>query len=66
MAFHLTITLAIVAFAFSFAYAYDPSPLQDFCVASNDPKATGNSTTHRLLFAFVLVELDLLCEIILK
>nr|GMD69789.1 putative germin-like protein 2-1 [Ipomoea batatas] len=40
MAFHLTITLAIVAFAFSFAYAYDPSPLQDFCVASNDPKAT--------------------------
>ncbi|XP_019191262.1 PREDICTED: putative germin-like protein 2-1 [Ipomoea nil] len=40
MAFHLSITLAIVAFALSSAYAYDPSPLQDFCVASNDPKAT--------------------------
>nr|GMD59745.1 putative germin-like protein 2-1 [Ipomoea batatas] len=40
MAFHLTLTLAIIALVSSFAHAYDPSPLQDFCVAANDPKAT--------------------------
>ncbi|XP_061370974.1 germin-like protein subfamily 1 member 7 [Gastrolobium bilobum] len=29
--------VAILALASSVAYAYDPSPLQDFCVATNDP-----------------------------
>ncbi|XP_061362386.1 germin-like protein subfamily 1 member 20 [Gastrolobium bilobum] len=29
--------VAILALASSVAYAYDPSPLQDFCVAINDP-----------------------------
>ncbi|KAG8649821.1 germin-like protein subfamily 1 member 7 [Manihot esculenta] len=28
----------VLALAFSMASAYDPSPLQDFCVAMNDPK----------------------------
>nr|GMD35737.1 putative germin-like protein 2-1 [Ipomoea batatas] len=40
MAIHMTLTLAIISLVSSFAHAYDPSPLQDFCVASNDPKAT--------------------------
>ncbi|XP_019181467.1 PREDICTED: germin-like protein subfamily 1 member 7 [Ipomoea nil] len=40
MAFLLPTTLAIIALVFSFAHAFDPSPLQDFCVAANDPKAT--------------------------
>ncbi|XP_031110725.1 germin-like protein subfamily 1 member 20 [Ipomoea triloba] len=40
MAFLLPTTLAIVALVFSFAHAFDPSPLQDFCVAANDPKST--------------------------
>ncbi|KAF4355276.1 hypothetical protein CsatB_029056 [Cannabis sativa] len=31
------LTLAILALAISFASAYDPSPLQDFCVAIDDP-----------------------------
>ncbi|CAK9156777.1 unnamed protein product [Ilex paraguariensis] len=39
MANHFLATIALVALASSFAYASDPSPLQDFCVAINDPKA---------------------------
>ncbi|XP_019191289.1 PREDICTED: germin-like protein subfamily 1 member 17 [Ipomoea nil] len=38
MATGFLVTLSIVAFTSSLAYAYDPSPLQDFCVAVNDPK----------------------------
>nr|GMD55007.1 germin-like protein subfamily 1 member 13 [Ipomoea batatas] len=34
----LLVTIAIMALASSFANASDPSPLQDFCVAINDPK----------------------------
>jgi len=33
----LLATTPILALAFSLAYASDPSPLQDFCVAINDP-----------------------------
>ncbi|KAL5552385.1 hypothetical protein UlMin_002561 [Ulmus minor] len=33
---HFSFTLAILALA-TIASAYDPSPLQDFCVATNDP-----------------------------
>ncbi|XP_019191255.1 PREDICTED: germin-like protein subfamily 1 member 20 [Ipomoea nil] len=40
MAFFLPTTLAIIALVFSFAHAFDRSPLQDFCVAANDPKTT--------------------------
>ncbi|PON76571.1 Germin [Parasponia andersonii] len=32
------LTVAILALAASIAFAYDPSPLQDFCVAIDDPK----------------------------
>ncbi|KAM7523196.1 hypothetical protein LguiA_013098 [Lonicera macranthoides] len=35
---YFTLTIAILALASSLAYASDPSPLQDFCVALNDPK----------------------------
>ncbi|PIN12043.1 hypothetical protein CDL12_15349 [Handroanthus impetiginosus] len=41
MAIRLIVTaFAIVALASSLAYASDPSPLQDFCVAVNDSKAS--------------------------
>ncbi|KAK4282364.1 hypothetical protein QN277_013751 [Acacia crassicarpa] len=33
--------IALLALASSGAFAFDPSPLQDFCVAINDTKATG-------------------------
>ncbi|GMY24170.1 germin-like protein subfamily 1 member 7 [Fagus crenata] len=33
---HFLVTLALLALATSLASAYDPSPLQDFCVATND------------------------------
>ncbi|KAJ8572693.1 hypothetical protein K7X08_009204 [Anisodus acutangulus] len=36
----LVITIAILALASSLSTASDPSPLQDFCVAVNDSKAT--------------------------
>ncbi|XP_021898200.1 germin-like protein subfamily 1 member 20 [Carica papaya] len=36
--FQLHVVVAILAFAFSFASGYDPSPLQDFCVAIDEPK----------------------------
>ncbi|KAK8474556.1 hypothetical protein V6N13_148057 [Hibiscus sabdariffa] len=35
---HFIQALSILALASPFAYASDPSPLQDFCVAINDPK----------------------------
>ncbi|KAL4354533.1 hypothetical protein GQ457_06G017970 [Hibiscus cannabinus] len=35
---HFILALSILALASTFAYASDPSPLQDFCVAINDPK----------------------------
>ncbi|XWS57794.1 hypothetical protein CRYUN_Cryun09bG0203900 [Craigia yunnanensis] len=35
---HLLLAVSLLALASSFAYASDPSPLQDFCVAINDPK----------------------------
>ncbi|XP_030442028.1 germin-like protein subfamily 1 member 20 [Syzygium oleosum] len=34
----LSASLALLALALSFADAYDPSPLQDICVAVNEPK----------------------------
>jgi hypothetical protein len=33
--------VSILALASSIAFAYDPSPLQDFCVAIQDPKDGG-------------------------
>ncbi|CAK9187044.1 unnamed protein product [Ilex paraguariensis] len=38
MANHFLLTIILVALASSFAYASDPSPLQDFCVAIDEPK----------------------------
>ncbi|KAL5537498.1 hypothetical protein UlMin_043991 [Ulmus minor] len=35
---HFLLNAAILALATSIACAYDPSPLQDFCVAIDDPK----------------------------
>ncbi|KAK8589636.1 hypothetical protein V6N13_088467 [Hibiscus sabdariffa] len=35
---HFILALSILALASPFAYASDPSPLQDFCVAINNPK----------------------------
>ncbi|KAF4365968.1 hypothetical protein F8388_019212 [Cannabis sativa] len=35
---HFLVTLAIFALASFIASAYDPSPLQDFCVAVDDPE----------------------------
>ncbi|CAK9156137.1 unnamed protein product [Ilex paraguariensis] len=38
MANHFLVTIVLVALASSFAYASVPSPLQDFCVAIDEPK----------------------------
>ncbi|KAL1145124.1 hypothetical protein V6Z11_A11G277300 [Gossypium hirsutum] len=35
---HFILIFCLLALASPFAYASDPSPLQDFCVAINDPK----------------------------
>ncbi|KAG8478993.1 hypothetical protein CXB51_028874 [Gossypium anomalum] len=35
---HFILVFCLLALASPFAYASDPSPLQDFCVAINDPK----------------------------
>ncbi|KAG8383955.1 hypothetical protein BUALT_Bualt04G0067700 [Buddleja alternifolia] len=40
MAIRFVLTIAIVTLASSLAYASDPSPLQDFCVAVDDAKAS--------------------------
>ncbi|KAA8514835.1 hypothetical protein F0562_018014 [Nyssa sinensis] len=36
---HFLVATTTLVFALSLAYASDPSPLQDFCVAIDDPKA---------------------------
>ncbi|PNS90086.1 hypothetical protein POPTR_019G026200v4 [Populus trichocarpa] len=36
---HFLLAFVLLTLASSIASAYDPSPLQDFCVAINDPKA---------------------------
>lgn len=38
---HFLLGFALLALASSLAYAEDPSPLQDICVAINDPKNGG-------------------------
>ncbi|XP_058006521.1 germin-like protein subfamily 1 member 17 [Hevea brasiliensis] len=35
---HFLAAFVLLALSSSFAFAFDPSPLQDFCVAINDPK----------------------------
>ena len=35
---HLFLALAVLALATYIGCAYDPGPLQDFCVAIDDPK----------------------------
>ncbi|XP_058006523.1 germin-like protein subfamily 1 member 7 isoform X2 [Hevea brasiliensis] len=35
---HFLVAFVLLALSSSFAFAFDPSPLQDFCVAINDPK----------------------------
>jgi hypothetical protein len=40
---HFLLAFVLLTLASSIASAYDPSPLQDFCVAINDPKAAGNA-----------------------
>ena len=37
------VVVAVMALASSLASAYDPSPLQDFCVAIDEPKNAGIS-----------------------
>ena len=37
----LQVTVALMALASSLASAYDPSPLQDTCVAIDEPKHAG-------------------------
>ena len=47
------VVFSLLALTSSFASASDPSPLQDFCIAINDPKDGGMSTLS--LFSFELV-----------
>ncbi|XP_058005442.1 germin-like protein subfamily 1 member 11 [Hevea brasiliensis] len=35
---HFLVAFVLLALSSSFAFAFDPSRLQDFCVATNDPK----------------------------
>ncbi|XP_058006527.1 germin-like protein subfamily 1 member 17 [Hevea brasiliensis] len=35
---HVLVAFVLLALSSSLAFAFDPSPLQDFCVAINDPK----------------------------
>lgn len=37
----LLVAIFVSALAVSSSFAYDPSPLQDICVAINDPKSAG-------------------------
>ena len=48
----LPISLLILALATATAFAYDPSPLQDICVATSDPKDGGLNSTLVLVESF--------------
>ena len=49
---HFLLAFVLLTLASSIASASDPSPLQDFCVAINDPKAAGNAFFLHLSFTF--------------
>jgi hypothetical protein len=38
---HFLVIVALLSLASSLVSAYDPSPLQDICVAIDDPKSAG-------------------------
>ena len=46
------VTIALFALALSLASASDPDPVQDFCVALDDPKSAG---TYTLFFYFMFI-----------
>ena len=52
------VAVAVMSLASSLAYAYDPSPLQDFCVAIDEPKNAGISiyimTSDKAIFSTTL------------
>ena len=52
--FPYLVTVAILALAFSLASAYDPSPLQDFCIATVNANSGGTYMVSLLLAAVVL------------
>ncbi|KAG8472159.1 hypothetical protein CXB51_036158 [Gossypium anomalum] len=49
-ALQIFVAIFILALASSLTFASDPSPLQDFCVAINDPKGSGMSSLQILSF----------------
>ena len=52
--FPYLVTVAILALAFSLASAYDPSPLQDFCIATVNANSGGTYMVSLLLAVVVL------------
>ena len=50
--------IILLALASSFVYCYEPSPLQDYCVATNETNG-GNLTYLDLLIFF---NLDIICQ----
>lgn len=53
MALHLLITILISSLT-TISYASDPSPLQDFCVAVDDSKASGNYYVLKKISTFLI------------
>ena len=49
--FPYLVTVAILALAFSLASAYDPSPLQDFCVATENANSGGTYMVDLLIIS---------------
>ncbi|KAF2308504.1 hypothetical protein GH714_010102 [Hevea brasiliensis] len=53
------VALAFLALASSFAIAYDPSPLQDFCVATDDASSGVLKAGDVFVFPFGLIHFQL-------
>ncbi|XP_057997956.1 germin-like protein subfamily 1 member 7 isoform X3 [Hevea brasiliensis] len=58
---HFLVAFVLLALSSSFAFAFDPSPLQDFCVAINDPKSGLNipgNTSNQVGSNVTLINVD--------
>jgi hypothetical protein len=53
---HFLAIVALLSFASSLVSAFDPSPLQDICVAIDDPKSAGiYNHVHYFLLASIII-----------
>jgi hypothetical protein len=58
---HFVVIVALLSLASSLVSAYDPSPLQDICVAIDDPKSAGIYFFIYQPSTYIIISYDFSC-----